>query len=126
MHQLLKPAGRLILREEHPVIGCVEVSEGSIALAEDYFDRRPEPSTGWLHFAGGESASEMKWEFTWTLGDVVTRVAQAGLRIERLAEFPSTASWRFGNDLDRIQRLPGSFLLVASKPTTGAEAPESR
>ena len=65
----------------------------------------------------------MKWEFTWTLGDVVTSVAQAGLRIERLAEFPSTAAWRFGDDLDRVRRLPGAFLLVASKPTTRATPP---
>ena len=123
VHKLLKPTGRLIVREEHPVIGCVEVHEGSIALAEDYFDRQPQPSTGWVHFAGGENASEMKWEFTWTLGDVVTSVAQAGLRIERLAEFPSTAAWRFGDDLDRVRRLPGAFLLVASKPTTRATPP---
>ena len=120
VNRLLKPGGRFICREEHPVIVCVEVSEGSIALTEDYFDRRPEASTGWLHFAGGESAPETTWEFSWTLGDIVTSLAQAGLRIERLEEFPSTASWRFGDDLQRLQKLPGAFVLVASKPTTRA------
>lgn len=117
--RLLKPGGRFICREEHPVIGCVEVRDGSIALAEDYFERRPQPASGWLHFPGGEDATETYWGFTWTLGDIITSLAQAGLRIERLEEFPSTAAWRFGDDLERLQKLPGSFLLVASKPATG-------
>ena len=119
VHRLLKPGGRFICREEHPVIGCVEVREGSIALVEDYFEREPQPATGWLHFPGGENAPETYWGFTWTLGDIITSLARAGLRIERLAEFPSTAAWRFGEDLERLQNLPGSFLLLASKPATG-------
>ena len=117
VHRLLKPGGRFICREEHPVIGCIEVFEDSVALAEDYFERRPQPSTGWHHFPGAEDAPETQWGFPWTLGDIVTSVAQAGLGIERLTEFPSTAAWRFGDDLERLQKLPGSFLLVASKPS---------
>jgi len=116
VHRLLKPGGRIICREEHPVIGCVAVRAGSIALVEDYFERRPQPSTGWHHFPGAEDARETQWGFPWTLGDIITSVAQGGLTIERLEEFPSTATWRFGDDLERLQRLPGSFLLVASKP----------
>lgn len=116
IHGLLKPSGRLIVREEHPVIARVEVREGTITIAADYFDRRPETSTGWCHFPGAEDAPETKWDWTWPLGDIVTSVAQAGLRIERLTEFPSTAAWRFGDDLERLQILPGSYLLVASKP----------
>lgn len=116
IHGLLKLSGRLIVREEHPVIARVEVREGAIAIAADYFDRQPEASTGWCHFPGAADAPETKWDWTWPLGDIVTSVAQAGLRIERLAEFPSTAAWRFGDDLERLQKLPGSFLLVASKP----------
>ncbi|MCY4113550.1 MAG: methyltransferase domain-containing protein [Chloroflexi bacterium] len=116
IHGLLKPSGRLIVREEHPVIARVEVREGAITIAADYFDRRPEASTGWCHFPGAKDAPETKWDWTWPLGDIVTSVAQAGLRVERLTEFPSTAAWRFGDDLERLQKLPGSYLLVASKP----------
>lgn len=113
--QLLKPAGRLILNEEHPQFGNLEVRDGSIAIVGDYFDRQPHRSTGWRHFAGAEDAPEPRWEFSWTLGDIVTSVARAGLRIESLQEFPSTAAWRFGDDLPTIRRLLGSFLLVARK-----------
>ena len=114
--QLLNPSGRLILNEEHPQLGNLEVRDGSISIVGDYFDRQPRRSTGWRHFAGAESAPEAKWQFAWTLGDIVTSVARAGLRIESLEEVPSTATWRFGDDLPTVRRLLGSFLLVARKP----------
>ena len=115
IHELLKPSGRLILNEEHPQLGNLEVRDGSIAIVGDYFDRQPHRTTGWRHFAGAEDALEPRWEFSWTLGDIVTSVARAGLRIESLQEFPSTASWRFGDDLPTVRRLLGSFLLIARK-----------
>ena len=115
IHELLRPSGRLILNEEHPQLGNLEVRDGAVAIVGDYFDRRPHRTTGWRHFAGAEDAPEPRWEFSWTLGDIVTSVARAGLRIESLQEFPSTASWRFGDDLPTVRRLLGSFLLVARK-----------
>jgi hypothetical protein len=45
----------------------------------------------------------------------VTALARARLRIERLEEFPSRRGWRFGEQADQLRRLPGSFLLIASK-----------
>ncbi len=113
--QLLRPSGRLILNEEHPQMSNIEVRDGSIEIVGDYFDGKPQRSTGWRHFAGAENAAEPRWEFSRTLGDIVTSVARAGLRIESLEEFPSTAVWRFGDDLPTIRRLLGSFLLVARK-----------
>ena len=113
--QLLRPSGRLILNEEHPQLANLEVNDGSIEVVGDYFNREPQRSTGWRHFASAENAADPKWEFAWTLGDIVTSVARAGLRIESLEEFPSTAVWRFGDDLPTIRRLLGSFLLVAER-----------
>ncbi len=112
----LRPGGRLILYEEHPLSGCLWVTDGKLELTGDYFARStPEHSQGWSHFAGGEDATETKVEFSWPLGDVVTALARAGLRIERLEEFPSEARWRFGELLDEVRRLPGRYLLVARK-----------
>ena len=115
IHDLLKPSGCLILNEEHPQLGNLEVHDSCITIVGDYFDRQPHRTTGWRHFAGAEDAPEPRWEFSWTLGDIVTSVARAGLRIQSLQEFPSTASWRFGDDLPTIRRLLGSFLLIARK-----------
>src|SRR5215211_8508557 len=39
--QLLKPSGRLILDEEHPIAGCMEVQNGEVKIVGDYFGRKP-------------------------------------------------------------------------------------
>lgn len=114
----LRPGGRLILFEEHPVAGCLWVEDGVLAITDDYFGRHTTtPDQGWAHFAGGEEAQEAKYQFSWPLGDVVTALARAGLRIASLEEFPSTADWRFGEQLDAVRQLPGEYLLVATKET---------
>jgi SAM-dependent methyltransferase len=113
--QLLKPSGRLIIDEEHPITSCMEVQDGLVRIVDDYFGRKPEVYLGWSHFSGGENATEKKYEFTWPLGDIVTALAQAGLRIERLEERPSQEGWRFGDKLQEVARIPGEYLLLARK-----------
>ncbi|HEU5099837.1 MAG TPA: hypothetical protein VFU22_12490 [Roseiflexaceae bacterium] len=76
---------------------------------------QPFLDTGWRHFVGGEDARAIKAQFQWPLGDIVTALARVGLRIEQLEEFPAKRGWRFGERDDQVRRLPGSFLLVASK-----------
>ncbi len=76
---------------------------------------RPEICQGWSHFSGADEAVETKYEFSWSLGDIVTSLAKAGLRIELLDERPSEAGWRFGDKLDEVARIPCAFLLVAVK-----------
>lgn len=119
--QLLKPDGRLIIDEEHPIASCMEVQDGQVQFVEDYFGRKPEMFVGWSHFSGGENATEQKYEFTWPLGDVITALAQAGLRIELLEERPSQATWRFGDQLAEVARIPGEYLLIARKDHNGTE-----
>jgi len=112
----LRPGGRLLLHDQHPLASCLWIEDGKLVLEEDYFARgQPFYNTGWRHFAGGEQAQETKAEFQWPLGDIVTALARAGMRIERLEEFPAKRGWRFGDQADQVRRLPGSFLLMASK-----------
>lgn len=112
----LKPGGRLILAEEHPIAGCLWATDGALTITSDYFGRgTPEFDRGWGHFAGAEDAQEVKAQFAWPLGDIVTALARAGLRIESLEESPSTADWRFGPLLDEVRHLPGEYVLIASK-----------
>jgi len=113
--ELLQPGGRLILDEEHPLASCMEIQDGLVRIVDDYFGRKPEIYMGWSHFSGGENAVEKKYEFTWPLGDIVTALAQAGLRIEFLQEKPSQEGWRFGDKLNEVARIPGEYLLVARK-----------
>lgn len=112
----LKPGGRLVLEEEHPVAQVLWSADGIITLDSDYFGRRQaEVDQGWSHFEGGEDAQEAKYQFSWPLGDVVTALAKAGMRIELLEEAPSNAKYRFGAQLEQVARLPGEYLLVATK-----------
>jgi hypothetical protein len=93
----------------------MEVQNGQVRFVDDYFGRKPDVVSGWSHFPGGENAKEKKYEFTWPLGDVVTALAQAGLRIELLEERPSQQGWRFGDKLSEVARIPGEYLLAARK-----------
>ncbi|MHB0856751.1 MAG: class I SAM-dependent methyltransferase [Anaerolineae bacterium] len=113
----LKPGGRLLLAEEHPVAACLAFRDDRLVIEEDYFARgRPLPySPGWYHFPVRHEVREIKYEFAWPLGDVVTSVAQAGLRIEALHEYPSQEEWRFGDKLAEVRRLPGEYLLIARR-----------
>jgi SAM-dependent methyltransferase len=112
----LKPGGKLIVYEAHPLTLCLEVKDGKLHLDSDYFSRNTPAYTeeGWVHFAGGEDATEKKFEFNWPLGDVVTSLAQAGMRIESLEEIPCDGYWCYSG-LENAQQLPGDFLLVARK-----------
>jgi SAM-dependent methyltransferase len=73
----LRPGGRLLLYEEHPLASCLWIEDGRLVLEEDYFARSQSfYNTGWRHFAGGEQAQETKAEFQWPLGDIVTALAR--------------------------------------------------
>lgn len=113
----LRPGGRFLLWEEHPIAGCLWTVDGKVEITSDYFGRsRPEWNVGWGHFSGGENATEQKAEFLWPLGDIITALVKAGLQIEALHEYPSQAEWRFGEKLEEVQRLPGTMLVVARRP----------
>jgi SAM-dependent methyltransferase len=105
----LRPGGRLVLHDAHPVAACVD---GFLHWREDYFDEAIAESAGWTHFdLAGKPAQEEKQERHWTLGHIVNAVVAARLVLHSLAEFPAERGWR-GHD----QRVPGSFLVVAEKP----------
>lgn len=112
----LKPSGKLIIYEVHPLTFCLEAKDGNLYLDSDYFSRNSPAyaEEGWVHFAGGEDATEKKFEFNWPLGDIVTALARAGMRIESLEEIPCDGYGCYSG-LENAQRLPGDFLLVARK-----------
>jgi SAM-dependent methyltransferase len=110
----LKPGGRLILYEEHPVAIILSEIDGHMHIDGDYFSRsKPAIEYGWGHFQGGDAAIEEKYEFSWPLGDIITALAQAGLFVVHLEEFPSSQAWRFGAELEHFNKFPGEYLLVS-------------
>jgi SAM-dependent methyltransferase len=90
VHALLRPGGELYLYEFHPVKWMIEGSApGTVQIIDSYFT----PPEGYRE-AGGVSYADasipaaatptVQWNHP--LGEVVTAVAEAGLRIEALRE----------------------------------------
>ena len=130
---LLRPGGRLFLREGHPVLWSLD-SERCDALVIDYpYFELAEP----LVFNEGGTYVETDVEFTATtthewnhgLGEIVTAVLEAGLELTALEEHASVpwdalpgrmrrddtdGEWRLA---DRPARLPLTYTLQAVKRT---------
>jgi len=122
LHRLLAPAGRLVIFDGHPAEWLFDGDGmGGWALTEyDYFGG-VEASRGWSpEFIDRLSIPdrEQAWKFSraWTLGEIVTALIGAGLRLERLAEHP--VDWWAGHrDVRPAERgrLPLSFSVVATR-----------
>lgn len=112
----LRPRGRFVLWEEHPIWYTLSMEEGRVQVVGDYFRRgNPVVSTGWDHFAGGDEAVEEKQQFLWPLGDIVNALGAQEVLVEQLHEYPTEPEWRLGQDHEDAKKLPGRVLLVARK-----------
>jgi SAM-dependent methyltransferase len=113
IHRALAPGGRFVLWETHPLLPCLSSEDGHLRVEGDYFGREQvELSRGWRHFPGAAATEAVKAQFTWPLGDVVSALAQTGLRIERLLEYPHRDHHRFPPPVV-LPGLPSKYLLVA-------------
>ena len=120
--RLLAPGGRLVLFEGHPVEWLFDADADGhwVATGYDYF-AGPEASRGWEPAYIDRLSipdAEQSWKFarTWTIGEVVTAIVEAGMRLERLAEHP--VDWWTGHGDVRSEergRIPLSFSVVARR-----------
>jgi SAM-dependent methyltransferase len=121
--RVLAPGGRLVLFDGHPVEWLFDADADGhwVATGYDYF-AGPEAWRGWapeyIDYLSIPDA-EQSWKFarTWTIGEVVTALVGAGLRLEQLAEHP--VDW-WGGHADVLPqergRVPLSFSIVARRP----------
>ncbi len=126
---LLRPGGRLFIREGHPVLWSLPLPhpDGLLTLELPYFEQ-PEPIT-W-HEAGTYVATDAEFthntshEWNHGLGEIVTALIDAGLAVTGLTEHTSVpwealpgqmrqlpdGEWQL---TDRPERLPHSYTLQA-------------
>ena len=109
---LLKPGGFLYLSEFHPVHEML--GDDDLVVRQDYFHTEPkvwdEPGT--YADLEADTTNNVTYEWTHGLGEVVTAVIAAGLRLEFLHEFDYTGfpRWPFlEKTADEIYRLPAGM-----------------
>ncbi len=98
----LKPGGRLVVHDVHPMAYIPAVHQGLLTVAHSYFDE-----------------DEKGHGVDWNLGDLISALGSAGLATIHLEESPD--SERYETPLDRFRnvrwdirwRMAGSFVLIA-------------
>jgi SAM-dependent methyltransferase len=124
LDRLLAPDGRLVIFDGHPAEWLFDGGpDGRWILTDyDYFGG-PEASRGWApeyidHLSVAEDDQALKFARSWTLGEIVTALLGAGMRIERVTEHP--VDWWAGHRDVRPEergRVPLSFSIVARRST---------
>ncbi len=127
---LLKPGGRLFIREGHPMLWSLADprDDGIVAVDFPYFEtegtRFVEQKTYVDH--DGELAAPETVQFNHGIGEILTAVTQAGLRVSSFEEHTSVPWNPLGAAMERVdlgewqlrdrpERLAASYTLQAVK-----------
>ncbi|MEX2184351.1 MAG: class I SAM-dependent methyltransferase [Chloroflexota bacterium] len=123
LRRLLSPSGRLVIFEGHPAEWLFDVDADGRWIATDYdYFAGPEASRGWApeyidRLSIPEDEQHWKFARAWTLGEIITALLGAGLRLDRVAEHAT--DWWGGHadvrDEDR-GRIPLSFSVLGRLP----------
>jgi SAM-dependent methyltransferase len=120
--RLLSATGRVVIFEGHPAEWLFDVDADGRWIATDYnYFAGPEASKGWApefidHLSLADGDQGWKFARAWTLGEIITALLGAGLRLERVAEHP--IDWWGGHaDVsdDERGRVPLSFSIVGRR-----------
>jgi SAM-dependent methyltransferase len=123
LRRLLAPDGRLVIFEGHPAEWLFDVDEDGHWIATDYdYFGGPEASKGWApeyidRLSTADDDQHWKFARAWTLGEVITALLGAGLRLDRVAEHPT--DWWGGHADVRDEergRVPLSFSVLGGLP----------
>jgi hypothetical protein len=114
--ELLRPAGFLYLVEAHPFAVVLDDQTGS-QISRDYFDDAPQLEIAPYTYSDGDTelAHPAQVEFAHAMGEILTALAQAGLRLEFLHEYDFELFARFESLLrqpDGTWRFPPGRLRV--------------
>ena len=106
----LKPGGMFYILDGHPLMNVFEESDtGDLRLEYGYFHEEHLWKGGEPSYAGSEIIESPVYEWRHSLGEIVTALIGAGLRIEYLHEFPFSSYRAFPmmkKDDDGLWRFP--------------------
>ena len=120
--RFLRPGGRFVMVDEHPIALCFEEEAGRLELRHPLFQREPfeVESTGTYADPDITLPAATSYQWSWTVAGMTSALIDGGLRVERLRELP-LGSWRrfpgMRRDDEGWWRLPGDPLplLVACR-----------
>ncbi|MEV0380843.1 class I SAM-dependent methyltransferase [Nonomuraea sp. NPDC050643] len=128
---LLRPGGFLYLAEFHPFTDVLDDETGR-AVTNDYFERGPHVYDYPYTYTGSEVLDhQTSVQFRHPLGEVVSAVAAAGLRIEFLREHDHTLFPRFGTlvgsgkDYRTPEGAPRIPLMYSLRAAAGSAPPSA-
>ncbi len=107
----LRRGGLFYMLEEHPVAGTLDETVPELRLEHPYFSRAEAQSyevEGSYADRGLKLTEPFAYEWSHGLGEILTSIAAAGLRIEFVHEFPFM-SWKRMPSL--VEREPGGWWL---------------
>jgi SAM-dependent methyltransferase len=109
---LLEPGGFLYLVEGHPYAQILDDAQGT-NVALDYFDEQPQVYDNAYSYTDGPALAHIRSvQFQHGLGQLVTALAAAGLRIEFLNEHDFDCYQRFQS----LERHGGQYRFPADHP----------
>ncbi|HEX6659334.1 MAG TPA: class I SAM-dependent methyltransferase [Ilumatobacter sp.] len=127
---LLRPGGRLFIREGHPVLWSLADArdDGVVAIEYPYFETSGTAFHNTLTYVDHEGEVGQPWaiEFNHGLAEIITAVMDAGLDLVAIEEHDSVPWPALENQMellpngeyrliDRPERLPHSYTLQARK-----------
>jgi SAM-dependent methyltransferase len=117
---LLRPGGRLFLREGHPMLWALDEAragrDGELVVDYPYFERREplvEDDPGSYVAVDSTFAATVTHSWNHGIGEVVTALLEGGLRVTGLAEHDSVP-WEALPG--RMERLPDGEFRLADRP----------
>lgn len=116
---LIAPGGQLLIYETHPVLEMFDPEAADpFTPTVSYFERDPYVETDAITYDGARHASETEsYWFQHTMGEIITGVAAAGLRVRFLTEHPhSNRETLYDIYEGREGQVPMCFTLVADRP----------
>ena len=118
---LLKPGAKFYIREGHPVLWALDEKQsgGKLAFKYPYFESEPTRFEAEETYAGeGVVSSPVTYDWNHGVGEVLTALIDAGLRIDRVEEYDFTewkafdgmvnddlGHWRLPEDQPRIPMM---------------------
>jgi SAM-dependent methyltransferase len=125
---MLRPGGRLYIRDGHPMLYTIESGDdGALLVAETYFEQaEPSPSASPVTYTDGPPiTSPEQYEWNHGIGEIVQAVIDAGLTVTALREHPE-CEWKALEQLvegpdgkfrlaEMPERLPTMFTLEARR-----------